>query len=264
MLRTVHSTDYAAFSVFKTTSPSCLEETLQRGADFWREVLEIFWFSVWVFLDSFPLVISLDWPIWRNQCINIEEPCRRLWVRSMAGPTLRVFKKLSRKCCLCNYICKWLDFLVFSDKDDKTVGPVSQFFIVHNPAGRKRTHALFGKSGAWSSRFCGLTLLCRYLAKTWPAWLDISKKACGVWGHARKNSHKSKGFAECQNMKCKFFTGKKVSKLAPVYMEKSCPGWKGHSPPEVPWLSQLFLHFLIKLEEPFIWERKWWLGWPAY
>ena len=27
---------------------------------------------------------------------------------------------LSRKCCLSNnYICKWLDFLVFSDKDDK-------------------------------------------------------------------------------------------------------------------------------------------------
>ena len=37
-------------------------------------------------------------------------------VQSLAGPTLRVFKYLSRKCCLCtvitlycNYICKWLD-----------------------------------------------------------------------------------------------------------------------------------------------------------
>ena len=32
------------------------------------------------------------------------------------GPTLRVW---GEKCCLCNFICKWLDFLVFSDKDDK-------------------------------------------------------------------------------------------------------------------------------------------------
>ena len=45
-----------------------------------------------------------------------------------AGPTLRVFKYLRRKCCLCNYICKWLDSLVFSDKDDKPEVPS------HNPS----------------------------------------------------------------------------------------------------------------------------------
>ena len=28
-------------------------------------------------------------------------------------------KNLRRKCCLCNEICKWLDFLVFSNKDKK-------------------------------------------------------------------------------------------------------------------------------------------------
>ena len=33
-----------------------------------------------------------------------------------------------RKCCLCNYICKWLDSLVFSDKDDKPQVPS------HNPS----------------------------------------------------------------------------------------------------------------------------------
>ena len=35
-------------------------------------------------------------------------------------------------------------------------------------------------------------------SKMWPAWRDVSKKACGVWGHAykKKNSHKSKG--SCQ------------------------------------------------------------------
>ena len=43
----------------------------------------------------------------------------RLRVQTSAGPTLRVFKLLRRKCCLCNDICKWLDFLVFSDKDEK-------------------------------------------------------------------------------------------------------------------------------------------------
>ena len=46
-------------------------------------------------------------------------PCWRSWVQTPAGPTPRVFKYLSRKCCLCNDICKWLDFLVFSYKDDK-------------------------------------------------------------------------------------------------------------------------------------------------
>jgi len=35
------------------------------------------------------------------------------------GPTLRVLKYLRRICCLCNEICKWLDILVFSEKDDK-------------------------------------------------------------------------------------------------------------------------------------------------
>ena len=35
------------------------------------------------------------------------------------GPTLRVFKQLRRKCCLCNDICNWLDFLVFLHKDEK-------------------------------------------------------------------------------------------------------------------------------------------------
>ena len=27
--------------------------------------------------------------------------------------------KLRRKCCLCDDVCKWLDFLVFLDKDEK-------------------------------------------------------------------------------------------------------------------------------------------------
>ena len=35
------------------------------------------------------------------------------------GSTLRVLKLLRRTCCLCIDICKWLDVLVCSDKDDK-------------------------------------------------------------------------------------------------------------------------------------------------
>ena len=38
---------------------------------------------------------------------------------TLARPTRRVLKLLSRKCCLCNYVSKWLAFQVFSDKDCK-------------------------------------------------------------------------------------------------------------------------------------------------
>ena len=76
---------------------------------------------------------------------------------TLAGPTLRVFKQLRRKCCLCNYICKWLDSLLFSDRTINRIGPVSQPFNVHNPVGRKRTHTLVAKSRARSSRRCGLS-----------------------------------------------------------------------------------------------------------
>lgn len=34
-----------------------------------------------------------------------------------ARPTLRVFKELSRECCLCNDTCEWLDSLVFLEDD---------------------------------------------------------------------------------------------------------------------------------------------------
>ena len=40
-------------------------------------------------------------------------------------------------CCLCNYICKCLGYLVFSEK---TGGPVSQLLSVHSSARRTHTH----------------------------------------------------------------------------------------------------------------------------
>ena len=47
------------------------------------------------------------------------KPYNRTAVREVAGSNLR------QKCYLSNDICKWVDF---SDKDDKTVGPVSQYW----------------------------------------------------------------------------------------------------------------------------------------
>ena len=66
-------------------------------------------------------------------------------VRTPAGPTLRVLKSLRRKCCLCNDICKWLDFLVFSDKDEKPQVPSPSTYTYLVLVGRKRTHTTVRK-----------------------------------------------------------------------------------------------------------------------
>ena len=62
---------------------------------------------------------------------------------------------MSRKCCVCNYIFKWLDSLVFSDKDDNSS------FSDRNSAGRIRTLLSFLKNRERSSQCCGLALLWR-------------------------------------------------------------------------------------------------------
>ena len=49
------------------------------------------------------------------QLVEHRAVTREVVSSSPAGPTLRV--------CLCNYICKWLDFQGFSDKDDKPEVP---------------------------------------------------------------------------------------------------------------------------------------------
>ena len=51
--------------------------------------------------------------------------------------------------------------------------------------------------------------------------------------------------------------------MGPVDMEKTCPGIGAKvngGRPELPWVSQLFLHFLKKLGEPLTREIKSWLG----
>ena len=88
-------------------------------------------------------------------------------------PSLRVLKELSRKCCLCNYISKWLDFQVFSDKDYKPEVPS------HNPCsqitvGRLRTHTHYSQRVGHG--VLGLVVWSFSPAKMWPAWRDVSKR----------------------------------------------------------------------------------------
>ena len=84
-----------------------------------------------------------------------------------AGPTPRVFKELTRKCCLCHFIRKWLDFQVFSDKDYKLKTLVHKtLWDVNDP-----TVTRFNKSRARSSWCCGKT--------------PVSRKSRNFTGHFR-------------------------------------------------------------------------------
>ena len=95
-----------------------------------------------------PLTGWLGW-------LSIGLPCGRSGVRTPTEPTLRVFGLVRRKCCLCNYICKRFDSLVFLDENDKPNAPSCNSWEVNSSAGRQRTHPSFEKSRARSSRFCG-------------------------------------------------------------------------------------------------------------
>ena len=61
------------------------------------------------FLDSF----------FARQLVEHRAAMREVVSSTPAGPILRVFKKLRRKCCLCSDTRKWLYFQVSSDKDIK-------------------------------------------------------------------------------------------------------------------------------------------------
>ena len=77
-----------------------------------------------------------------------------------AGPTFKVLKLLSRWCCLCNYISKWLDFQVFSSRI-RTINWRSHLTTLVTKlitVGYQRTHTLFGKCRAQSSWCCSLAL----------------------------------------------------------------------------------------------------------
>ena len=57
---------------------------------------------------------------WLAQLGERLQSAEREVVGSNPGRTNTKGPKLTEeKCCLCNEICKWLDVLVFSDKDEK-------------------------------------------------------------------------------------------------------------------------------------------------
>ena len=79
-------------------------------------------------IDLFTVMCLVTWPLNESEfkfnlfhtiCI-VSSQLVQLVVSSIpARRTLRGFKQLRRKCCPCNYIRKWLDFQVFSDKNYK-------------------------------------------------------------------------------------------------------------------------------------------------
>ena len=100
---------------------------------------------------------------WGDRLAQVVEYQTTTWevsgLNPPTGPTLRLFKQLRRKCCLCNDICKWLAVLVFSDKDDKPEVP-SPAPSLSCLAGdiKEPTYTLFQKTRTWSSRCCCLVL----------------------------------------------------------------------------------------------------------
>ena len=69
---------------------------------------------------------------WFNVTTSMVSSVGRTPVRlePQTGSTLRVSRLLWRMCCLCNYICQWLDVQIFSNKDYKpVVGSVSCILI---------------------------------------------------------------------------------------------------------------------------------------
>ena len=51
--------------------------------------------------------------------LSIGLVCKRSWIQTQVGATLRVFKLLRRKCCICNDVCKWL--LTFKSSQIRTI-----------------------------------------------------------------------------------------------------------------------------------------------
>ena len=65
--------------------------------------------------------------------------------QTLARTNTQGLRELGRKFCLCNDICKWLDLLVFSDKNEKSQAP-SNSPCRYNKFCCERNHTLFAKS----------------------------------------------------------------------------------------------------------------------
>ena len=91
----------------------------------------------------------------------------------------------SPKCCLCNDICKCLDFLVFSDKDEKPWVPSHSTFTDLFLWDVKELTSLFEKSKGRRPRWCGQPLRVVGLGRdgtlhgTWVLFVHIPpRQAC--------------------------------------------------------------------------------------
>ena len=90
------------------------------------------------------------------------------WVQTLAWTTLRVFKQLKRNSCPCKNICNLLDFLVFSDKEEKRKKrevPSHSTFTYLVFVGSKRTRHCSRRVGDVDTG-CGVANL------SWACWVD--------------------------------------------------------------------------------------------
>ena len=107
----------------------------------------LLFFSRWNLFDTFFITLQtspgqLSW-----ESVGLLSRTSR--VKLPAEQTFMVLKYLRRKCRLCNDICKRLDFLVFSDKDEKPYVSSYRTFTHLVLLGRKRTHTtVFKKQGS--------------------------------------------------------------------------------------------------------------------
>ena len=83
---------------------------------------------------------------------------------------------------LYNDICKWLDFLVFSDKDEKPQVPSHSTFTDLFLWGVKEPTLLFKKSRVCRLRWCGQPLLGCGIGQGWHLTWDLSPvRAHSLW-----------------------------------------------------------------------------------
>ena len=130
---------------------------------------------------------SKNYPVWCVQSLSkawLAQLGERLSAeREVAGSNPRpdqhsggllIFRpNWSPKCCLCNDICKCLDFLVFSDKDEKPYVPSHSTFTDLFLWGVKDPTSLFEKSTGRRPRWCGQPLRV--------VWLGGDGTSHGTW-----------------------------------------------------------------------------------
>ena len=97
----------------------------------------------------------LSTPAWLAQMEKRRSAELEVAVSNTGRTNTQGLKELGRKFCLCNNIWKWLDLLVFSDKNKKSHAP-SNSPCTYNKFCCERNHTLLVKSKAPSPLYDGL------------------------------------------------------------------------------------------------------------